>query len=176
VAQPSSSPGLDDRSWHDNALYGVRLDVGDCARGDWHADLVLDIDHIVEWLCGEGRQVRFRVAPATLTFHHVTDLRIAIDCGDSGGGIALHPLSIDRITRADRGSEDLLRSAILSLAYRAELASGRNDRLRGERLQPSSACRAGGAGSAAALAGGPDVVVRWLVMRALSGRDRVRFN
>jgi hypothetical protein len=99
VAQPVSSPGLDGLSWHDNALYGVRLDIGDCARGDWHADLVLDIDHIVEWLCGEGRQIRFRVAPATLTFHHVTDLQIAIDCGDSGGRTALHALSIDAITR-----------------------------------------------------------------------------
>jgi hypothetical protein len=99
VAQPVASPRLDDPSWHDNALYGVRLDVGDCARGDWHADLVLDLDHIVEWLCGEGRQIRFRVAPATLTFHDVTDLRIAIDCGDSGGRIALHALSIDAISR-----------------------------------------------------------------------------
>ena len=99
MAQPVSSPGLDGMSWHDNALYGVRLDVGDYAHGDWHADLVLDIDHIVEWLCGEGRQVRFRVAPAILTFHDVTDLQIAIDCGDSGGRIALHPLSIDAITR-----------------------------------------------------------------------------
>ena len=99
MAQPASNPDFDDRSWHDNALYGVRLDVGDSARGDWHADLVLDIDRIVEWLCGADGQVRFRVAPATLTFHHVTDLRIAIDCGDSGGQVALHPLSIDRITR-----------------------------------------------------------------------------
>ena len=99
MAQPASSPGLDDRSWHDNALYGVRLDVGDCARGDWHADLVLDIDHIIEWLCGTDGRVRFRVAPATLTFHDVTDLRVAIDCGDSGGRVALHALSVDRITR-----------------------------------------------------------------------------
>jgi hypothetical protein len=99
VAQPVSSRGLVDLSWHDNALYGVRFDLGDCARGDWHADLVLDIDHILEWLCGVDRQFRFRVAPATLTFHHVTDLQIAIDCGDSGGRIALHALSIDAITR-----------------------------------------------------------------------------
>ena len=86
-------------SWHDNALYGLRLEVGDPARGDWRSALVLDIDHIVEWLCGEDRLVRFLVAPATLAFHDVTDLRIAIDCGDSGGQIALQPLSIDRIAR-----------------------------------------------------------------------------
>jgi hypothetical protein len=99
MAQPPSSPDFDALTWHDNALYGLRLDVGDCARGDWHADLVLDIDHIVEWLCGVDRRIRFRVAPATLTFHDVTDLRIAIDCGDSGGRIALHALAIDAITR-----------------------------------------------------------------------------
>jgi len=99
MAQPASNPDFDDRSWHDNAVYGLRLDLGDCGRGDWHADLVLDIDHIVEWLCGEGRQIRFRVAQATLTFHDVTDLQIAIDCGDSGGRTALRPLSIDGISR-----------------------------------------------------------------------------
>jgi hypothetical protein len=99
MTQSASRPDFDDLTWHDNALYGLRLDVGDCERGDWHADLVLDLDHIVEWLCGADRQVCFRVAPATLTFHDATDLRIAIDCGDSGGQVALHPLSIDRITR-----------------------------------------------------------------------------
>ena len=99
MAQPRSSPEFDALSWHDNALYGLRLDVGDCTRGDWRSDLVLDIDHIVEWLCAADGQVRFRVAPATLTFHHATDLQIAIDCGDSGGQIALQTLSIDTLTR-----------------------------------------------------------------------------
>ena len=89
----------DSQSWHDNAIYGARLDVGDSSRGDWHSDLVLDLDHIVEWLCGSGGRVQFRVAPATLTFHDVTDLRIAVDCGHSGNQIALHAWSIDAITR-----------------------------------------------------------------------------
>jgi hypothetical protein len=69
MAQPATGPEFAGLSWHDNALYGLRLDLGDPSRGDWHADLVLDIDHIVEWLCGVDRQMRFRVAPATLTFH-----------------------------------------------------------------------------------------------------------
>ena len=99
MTQARSSSGFDDLSWHDNALYGLRLDVGDHARRDWRSDLVLDIDHIVEWLCGAEGGVRFRVAPATLTFHHVTDLGIGIDCGDSGGRIALIVLSIHAITR-----------------------------------------------------------------------------
>ncbi len=40
------------------------------------------------------------MAPATLVFHNVTDVKIGIDWGDSGHRAALHPVSIDRITRA----------------------------------------------------------------------------
>jgi len=86
-------------SWHDNAVYGLRLEIGDPARDDWRSELVLDLDHIVEWVrCGEG-PVRFRVAPASLTFHDVTDLQVAVDCGDTGGQVALHPLVIDAVAR-----------------------------------------------------------------------------
>lgn len=87
-------------SWHDNHLYAIGFSLGDVARGDWRSDLVLDIDHIVEWVCGSDRRPRFQVAPATLIFHHVTDLEIAIDWGDSGHRTALHPCAIDRIERA----------------------------------------------------------------------------
>ena len=41
----------------------------------------------------------FEVAPANLTFHHAGDLRLAVDCGDTGDQVALHELSIDRINR-----------------------------------------------------------------------------
>lgn len=99
MAQPASSSDFDDLCWHDNALYGLRVNVGDRERGDWRSDLVLDIDHIVAWLRDADAQIRFRVAPATLTFHDVTDLKIAIDCGDSGGQIALNAFSIDAIAR-----------------------------------------------------------------------------
>jgi hypothetical protein len=99
MTQPFSSSDFEPRSWHDNALYGLRLEVGDPDRGDWQADLVLEIDHILEWLPGTDGRIRFRVAAARLTFHDVTDLLVAIDCGDSGGQVALHELSIDSITR-----------------------------------------------------------------------------
>ncbi len=89
-----------DLSWHDNTLYGWRFDVGDPEAGTWHSNLVLDIDHIVEWVCGTENDVMFRVAPAALVFHNVTDLKIGIDWGDSGHRAALHPMSIDRVTRA----------------------------------------------------------------------------
>ena len=94
---------FDRLSWHDNIVYGLRLDIGDSFRGEWRSDLVLDIDHIVEWVRGvEGGVqggVRFRVAPATLTFHDASDLRIAVDFGDSGGVTMLNELSIAAITR-----------------------------------------------------------------------------
>jgi hypothetical protein len=74
--------------------------VGDPDEGDWTGDLLLGIDFIVEWLCGVGERAQFRIAPATLVFHGVTDPRIAIDWGDSGLRTAIHPVSIDRIERA----------------------------------------------------------------------------
>ena len=87
-------------SWHDDTLYGLRIAVGDVAQGDWRSELVLDLDHIVEWVCGAAGGVRFRVAPATLVFHDATDLEIALDWGDSGHRTALSEPQIDRITRA----------------------------------------------------------------------------
>ena len=82
--------------WHDNPVYGLRLEIGDPDAGDWRSDLVLDLDHIVAWSCGGGGAL-FQVAPATLTFHHAGDLRLAVDCGNTGGQVALHELSIDRV-------------------------------------------------------------------------------
>lgn len=84
-------------SWHDCHIWGFELCAGDADEGDWTSDLVLDIDFIVEWLCGVMGGAQFRVAPATLVFHGITDLRITIDWGDSGFRTALHPVSIDRI-------------------------------------------------------------------------------
>ncbi len=85
--------------WHDNTIHGLSFGLAEPEVGDWRSDLVLDIDHIVEWLCGAPSEVRFRVAPATLTFHDVTDFAIAVDQGDSGGCNALIEWSIDRVER-----------------------------------------------------------------------------
>ena len=85
--------------WHDNVIYAVRFDLGEPDEGDWRSDLILDIDYIVEWLCGAPGESRFRVAPANLRFHDVTDFAIAADQGDSGGRNALFEWSIDRVAR-----------------------------------------------------------------------------
>lgn len=99
MEQQASEADFERLSWHDDTLYGLRFEVGDPERNAWHSDLVLDLDHIVEWLCDEAGGARFRVAPATLTFHHVTDLKVAVDWGDSGCQTALHEVSIDALNR-----------------------------------------------------------------------------
>lgn len=99
MTSSTRTEGYEPRSWHDDTLYGLRLEIGDPERDDWRSNLVLDLDHIVEWICGSEGDAQFRVAPATLTFHDVTDLQIAVDCGDTGGQVALYTLSIDAITR-----------------------------------------------------------------------------
>ena len=86
-------------SWHDDTLWGVALCVGDPFENDWTSDLVLDIDHIVEWVPGADG-IRFRVAPATLRFHGVTDLGIAMRWPDSGFSCAPCLPTIRSIERA----------------------------------------------------------------------------
>jgi len=91
---------FEDFSWHDCHLWGLALGVGDPDRGDWSSDLILDIDYILEWVCGVGSApARFRVAPADLAFHDVTDLTIDLAWPDAGGQVAVSLPSIDAIAR-----------------------------------------------------------------------------
>lgn len=89
----------DEPGWHDNLIYALHLATADPDAGLWRSDLVLDIDHIVEWLCGADGGVQFRVAPATLTYHYVTALRIALDFGVGEHPPTLNELSIDHIAK-----------------------------------------------------------------------------
>jgi len=86
-------------SWHDCHLWSLDFVAGDPEGGDWTSDLVLGIDFIVEWLCGVDRSASFKIAPATLAFHGVTDPSIEIEWGASGHQAAIHPVSISRIAR-----------------------------------------------------------------------------
>ena len=95
----SSELKFDEWSWHDNIIYGLQFDVGDAFQGYWRHNLIFDIDYIVEWVKGGARGVQFKVAPATLAFHDVTDLRIGVDFGDSDSRTAINELSIAGISR-----------------------------------------------------------------------------
>ena len=86
-------------SWHDNCIYGVNLRMSDVEAGDWRSELALQIDHIVEWVKGAKGQFQFLIAPAVLTFHDVTDLKIGVDWGDSGFQVTLHEPTIHQIAR-----------------------------------------------------------------------------
>ena len=90
---------FDDVSWHDCHVWGVSVGAGDPDTSDWTSDLALDLDFIVEWICGVNQTFQFRVAPATLVFHGVTDPRIGVSWGEGGLQAAIHPISIDRIVR-----------------------------------------------------------------------------
>jgi hypothetical protein len=75
------APAAEDWSWHDDWIHGFVLREPQPDRQLWHSELVLDIDHIVEWVKPEPGSsfIRVRIAPATLVFHDVSDLRMAID-------------------------------------------------------------------------------------------------
>ena len=95
-----SEADFDKLSWHDCRIWGLQFHSGEPDEGDWTSDLVLDIDFITEWVCGiEPGGTKFRVAPATLAFHGVTDLRVNIESDYSGYQVALYEFSIDRISR-----------------------------------------------------------------------------
>jgi hypothetical protein len=91
--------GFERLSWHDCHVWGLTIGAGEPDTGDWTSDLMLDLDFIVEWICGVDGVFQFRVAPATLTFHGVTDLRVGVVWGDGAAQTAVHPVSIDRIER-----------------------------------------------------------------------------
>jgi hypothetical protein len=94
-----ADPDFEKFSWHDCRIWGLEFRTGDVNEDDWTTDLVLDIDFIVEWVCDREGGAQFRVAPATLVFHGVSDLKVNIDWGNSGFQLALHEVSIDRINR-----------------------------------------------------------------------------
>jgi hypothetical protein len=92
----SVSDDFERYSWHDNAVHGIRIVEGADGCG---GEVILDIDFIVEWLPPDGgdHAFRFRIAPADLTFHDVTELVIAVDYASSAA--ALQPMTIHEIHR-----------------------------------------------------------------------------
>jgi hypothetical protein len=93
TTQVLTEADFDSTSWHDNHIHAFRFVEGKDGTGD----LILDLDHIVEWLKGEDSGFRFKVVPATLTFHEVMFPRIGIDFGAASA--AFGPIMIDGIER-----------------------------------------------------------------------------
>lgn len=95
MPQTWTTADFDALSWHDCHVHGFRLgDVND-ERGT--AELEFDIDYILEWIRVGEHAIRFRVAPATLTFHDVFALRVQLDYATPAAG--MRPFSMDGIRR-----------------------------------------------------------------------------
>src|ERR1700733_16146500 len=73
-------------SWHDNSVHALRVFEGKDGAGE----MLLDIDHIVEWIESDKRY-EFIVAPAELRFRDAGDLRITLEYPKTSA--ALSPLS-----------------------------------------------------------------------------------
>jgi hypothetical protein len=86
-------------TWHDCHVWGIHLRAGDPEQDGWISDLIFDLDYIAEWICAANAPALFRVAPAQLVFHGVTDLAINVNWGGTGFQCALHDMSIDRVDR-----------------------------------------------------------------------------
>ena len=93
VGRRWTTEDFEELSWHDCSVHGLSIVGGDDESGA--GELVLDLDFIVEWVRVGAEQLRFWVAPATLTFHGVHELKIAIDYA----GAAMTPFSLGHIGR-----------------------------------------------------------------------------
>src|SRR6266849_3886849 len=80
-------------SWHDNSVHAFRVIEGKDGTGE----VILDIDHIVEWIESDKRY-NFRVAPAELRFRGVSDLRMTLDYQSISAGLT--PFTLERIELA----------------------------------------------------------------------------
>lgn len=95
-----NSDDYNPNAWHDNHIHGFSIREGENGAGS----LVLDIDHITEWLPPKDGLFSFKLAPAYLVFHEISDLVIAIDY--AGLPAAIQPLSIGKIERQEMADEN----------------------------------------------------------------------
>ncbi|MES2671177.1 MAG: hypothetical protein V4673_12265 [Pseudomonadota bacterium] len=94
---------FDALSWRDVRVHGFRIVEG--AQGT--AELVLDIDFILEWL-PEDDGYRFRIAQAILQFHEVFGLRFMLDYVACSAGMTA--FSIESIEREVIGDDERAQS------------------------------------------------------------------
>src|SRR6478735_3587316 len=97
IEAPETDDDFERMSWHGCRIWKLEIAAG---LVDGQEDLVLVLDLVVDALCGFDREALFKLAPAALTFHAVTDLKIGVDYGDSGHRLPLQPMSIAEITRS----------------------------------------------------------------------------
>jgi hypothetical protein len=131
---------FEEMNWHDNHVHGFALQEGKDGTGE----LLMDIDHITKWLCEDGGTFAFMIAPSTLTFHEVFNLKINVDYANPSMAIA--PLSIHEIRRESFQYQNgcasyrwhiVLNSPIGEISFEAP---GFSQRARGEAVKSKSQC------------------------------------
>lgn len=91
---------FDDMGWHDANIYGMIIEKGE---EPWQGNLIFDIDYIFEWIHPVPPQEYFSfwVAPCTLMFKEVYDVKIDIDY--RGGAFDLLEISdLDLISKYEQ--------------------------------------------------------------------------
>jgi hypothetical protein len=90
---------FEEMSWHDNYIHGLQFVEGEYGAGE----LILDLDYILEWTRSDSGRFQFKIAPATLTFREVTNLKLNIDYQSISA--AMGPFSIAGITQTHEKRE-----------------------------------------------------------------------
>lgn len=91
---------FDNMGWHDANIYGMIIEKGE---EPWQGNLIFDIDYIFEWIHPVPPQEYFSfwVAPCTLIFKEVYDVKIDIDY--RGGAFDLLEISdLDLISKYEQ--------------------------------------------------------------------------
>jgi hypothetical protein len=102
---PWSTEDFDAMSWHDAHVHGLRLEHFTEVEGA--ADLVLDIDYILNWQKA-GTGFLFTVSQAVLQFHKVTSLKLELNYATPSAGMC--PFSIAAVEREVHIAPNGLRS------------------------------------------------------------------
>lgn len=85
-----STKDFEAMSWHDMHVHGLRIVENPGDNGT--AELVLDIDYILEWV-KSGSSFSFIVAQASLRFHEVFGLRFTLDYAQPSAGMCAFSLA-----------------------------------------------------------------------------------
>ncbi len=95
------TPGGDSlETFHDDSIYAIRLISPEPDQKDWRSELVLDIDHILDWIRHDNGQISFRLVQANLCFANVSNLKVTFGYPDT----SISPLPIDRIACSDKAA------------------------------------------------------------------------
>lgn len=78
-------------TWHDCLLYGIRFED----------EVIFDLDYILKWVLDDAKKTySYWVAPATLAFHKVNNLKIKIDI-DYINGIEIESIKKEKINESE---------------------------------------------------------------------------